>query len=515
MSIKEKIAQDELILYEVLRNPVLFAEFIYNLDLTEYDEPIVLWIYQKEILCDFNPYVSVCTARSTGKTFTFVARIIWYLIFNIFPGYYILYAVPSKVHLQPVWDGLIRQFRTNSLLKHFIKRTQGVNSSEHTITLLNGAQFLARIAGQFGDGRNFIGLHLPVVIADEGGYFPHAAFQEMQPIINTWMAGFQEIVGGVPTGIRENNVLYDADQENDTFTKHRVSSYDNPRITEEDVQRAIEQYGGEESDDFIHYFLGEHGSPVFSVFDRRLFEIQQYPVYKLTLDGIKMATNLDEYISKLSVLPAIPKNYGVIFGVDLGYTDPTAIYVMYLDKNENLRFHSKIQLNKVSYTIQEKVLDILDDKFKPGLIGVDEGAAGKAVIQRLMDDTSYTHKNYKKRISPINFSTSIVLGYDAEGVEIKSKAKPLAISILQEYSNGHKIIFSSTDIETIAELERMTYVRNPSGEIAYRTLTQRGGKRGEDHFTAALLCATLGFYLQNELLTAKKKVVSLAGVSWL
>jgi hypothetical protein len=269
-----------------------------------------------------------------------------------------------------------------------------------------------------------------------------------------------------------------------------------------------------DSDDFIHLFLGEHGSPIFSVFDRRLFSIKEYPVYKLTIDGIK-TKDLAEFITKLSLLPPIPRNYGVIFGIDLGYTDPTAIFVLFLDGSGILKFHSKIQLNKVAYPIQEKLLDYLDTKFSPELIGMDEGHAGKAVCQNLLEGTDYLHNNYKTRLRPINFSSSTIIGYDSDGKEIKSKTKPLSVSVLQEYSNNHKIIYSSTDIETITELERMTYMKSASGEISYRTLTIRGGKRGEDHFTSALLCGTLAYYLENELLNLRNQPKVLVGTSWL
>jgi hypothetical protein len=514
MALKEKVTQEDLILYEVLRNPVLCAEFIYNVDITKYDKPIEMDWYQQEILADFNSYVSICTARATGKTFSIVAKIIWYLIFNIFPNNEILYAVPSKVHMQPVWEGLVRNFRINSFLKNYLPRTQGINSADNTIKLLNGANFISRIAGQSGDGRNFIGLHLPVGFVDEAGYFPLPAFQEMQPIYNTWMTGWQQYVSGVPTGLRENNILYQADRENENYTKHRVSSYDNPRLTEEDEKRAIEQYGGVDSDDFIHLFLGEHGSPIFSVFDRRLFDIKQYPVYKLTIDGIK-TTEIADILTKLSLLPPIPKNYGVIFGIDLGYTDPTAIFVLFIESSGVLKFHSKIQLNKVAYPLQEKIIDYLDNKYNPNLIGIDEGAAGKAVIQNLLEGTDYLHKGFNKKITAINFSSMTIIGYDSDGKEIKSRTKPLSVSVLQEYSNNHKIVYSSTDIDTITELERMTYMKSASGDISYRTLTIRGGKRGEDHFTAALLCASLAYYLENELLNFKRQSKILAGTSWL
>lgn len=508
MALIEKPTEEDFALYEVLRHPVLCPEFIYNMDLDEeLDDPFEFTWYQKEILCDFHDHVSVCTARATGKTVSISSKIFWALIFKVFPEDYILYAVPSKVHLEPVFTNLVRMFRSNSFLKNFIDRSSGINSSDFKITLLNQSVLLCRIAGQSGTGANLIGLHTPMILADECGYFPITAFQEMQPSLNVWTNGHLELTAGVPTGLREGNVLYNTDQENSNYTKHRVSSYDNPRFTTEQVEKAKEQYGGEDSDDFIHYVLGLHGKPVFAIFDRNLFKVESYPVLKLDIDGLRDDSQ-EELLAKIKAFPALTqRNYGVVMGIDLGYTEPTAISILYLDGTDKLRFHGRIKLSKVSYPVQEKIIDILDTMFEPSIIGMDEGNAGKSVRQHLVEDSEYSRKNYKERIVNIDFSSSLIIGIDGDGNEIKSKTKPFTVSILQEYSNSHRVIYSSTDIDMISELEKMTYSKSVNGDIVYRTLTDRGGKKGEDHFTSALLCAVGAYHLTTGMPAIKKKVI--------
>jgi hypothetical protein len=222
-----------------------------------------------------------------------------------------------------------------------------------------------------------------------------------------------------------------------------------------------------------------------------------------------------EYIRALSIFPGLPdKDSDCLIGVDLGYTEPTAISILYIDRNGLIKFHGRITLSKVNYFVQEKIIDYLDTKFKPYIIGMDEGSAGKAVIPRLQEHEDFLHKDYKKRLIPINFSSSIILGTDSEGNEIKSKTKPFSVSVLQDYTNNHKIVYTSTDLEMITELERMTYSKTPTGEIVYKTLTERGGKKGEDHFTSALLCASLAYYMNNELLDFRAKQKKLIGAHW-
>lgn len=515
MALIEKITQEDLALYEILKNPVLCAEFIYNIDKTEYDEPFLFDIYQREMVADFNPYVSFCTARAIGKTVSLVSIIMWILIFKIFPQDYILYTVPSKVHLEPVWTGLVRNFRSNSFLKHFIAINSGINSSEYSIKLLNQTSLLCRIAGQSGTGANLIGLHTPFILLDEGGYFPWNAFQEMQPSLNTWTPGSRELVAGVPTGLRENNVLYHVDQENSSYTKHRISALQNSRVTAEDKQRALDQYGGVDSDDYMHYFLGVHGKPVFALFDRTLFSIGNDPVHNLELNGLEYRDNILEYINKLLFFPGLPtKDTKCIIGIDLGYTEPTAITILYLDNTNRLHFHGKIKITKGPYPIQEKFIDELDSKFKPLLIGVDKGNAGMSVFQHLMLDPDYASKNYAERLIAIDFSGSVVIGIDEKGEELKDKTKPFAVSILQSYCNNHRLIFSHTDLDMISELERMTYSKNPTGDIVYKTMTVRGGKRGSDHFTSALLCAVTAYHLENEFLMSRPQQKKLFRPTW-
>ena len=516
MALIEKVAQiDDLYLYEIFKNPVLYGEFINSYDKLEWEESFEFTWYQKEILCDFNSYADICTARATGKTVSLSNFITWILVNNIFPMDYIVYTVPNKVHLEPVFTSLTRMFRSNSFLKQMISPNAGINSSTHTITLLNSAVLICRIAGQTGTGANVIGLHTPVVLLDEGGYYPWGTWVELQPTLNTFTKGFKLMVAGVPTGLRENNVLYHTDMENSNYTKHRVSAYDNPRFTVEDEARAVEQYGSKENDDFVHLVLGQHGAPIFAVFDRRLLEVESYPVYKLVIDGIKLQDNLGEYQTKLSFLPAVSEKTKILMGIDLGYTDPTAIVILTEGRNGQLRFHARVQLNKVSYNIQDKIIDWLDTKFRPSTIGVDEGSSGLAVTQRLLESDDYLHKDYKKRLVSVNFASMTSLGFDSDGNELKQRTKPFYVSVLQNYSNNHKIVYSSTDVELIAELERMTYSKSVSGDIQYKTLTPKGGKRGEDHFTSALLCAGVAYYLQNETLIANKKPVKLFSARWL
>lgn len=500
MALDVKLDQEEVALYEILRNPVLFTEFVMNIDTDDSDELFQLTDYQKEILCDFNHYVSICAARAVGKTVALSSIIIWALCNKIFPGY-ILYTVPNKVHLEPVFNEVARKFRSNSFLQHFIDKTSGINFAEFKITTKGQATLLCRIAGQSGTGSNLVGLHTPLIIVDEAGYFPYNAFQELQPSLNKWDKGYREIVSGVPTGLRDKNVLYSVDMERDEYTKHRISAFDNPRITEKDIEDFERQYHGRNTDDFIHYVLGQHGNPIFSLFSREAMSIESYPVYQIVY-SYNSETGERELLQKILSIPEIPKNYGVVFGIDLGYTEPTAIYVLYLDERDKIRIHAKLRLSKVPYPVQEKTIDALDTRYTPIVIGMDEGSIGRSVRQHLQEDQEYKGKWFSKRIIPVDFSGTI------EYMNNIVRTKSFSVDTLQEYILAKRIIFSSTDPDTIDELERMTYEKSKSGEIVYRTLSRGGGRsHPDDHFTSALLCAIYAYHQKINGIAGKRKLV--------
>ena len=264
------------------------------------------------------------------------------------------------------------------------------------------------------------------------------------------------------------------------------------KIKREDEQKNLKQYGGEDSEDYIHLVLGRHGSPTFAVFDRRLMEIDSYATYRLSMSGIDYS--FGEIINRLALLPPVPPHDITIMGIDLGYTEPTSIMILY-EKNGIIKEHARINFYKVPYPMQEKIIDYLDTKFgQPEVIGIDVGNE-KGLTQHLLEDETYLHKNYAKRMFPVAFGSWISLGENVDGEEIKTKVKPHSVTLLQQYTNSHKIVYSSTDFELITELERMTYTKTPIGEVIYKTLTPKGGKRGEDHNTAAMLCAMVAYYM--------------------
>jgi hypothetical protein len=493
--IRAKLNEQELALYEVMRHPVWCSEFLRNVDLdNETDKPWILTEYQQEMLCDHNKYVSLCCGRAVGKSEAILDKTSWYMINNFFPHDPVSIITPNRVHLEPLFSKLRRWLQTHSFLGAYVQR-QGINSSIFNITARNGFQLDCRIAGTSGGGANVMGLHTPVIMLDEAGIFPWGTWIELLPTHNTWTEGAQLFVSGVPTGQREKNVLYFADQIDPNFTRFNVSQHRNPRYTDADEVRNRKQFGGTESEDYIHLVLGRHGTPIFSLFDREKMLITSYDVFVSKVYGAKLQENPNLLNDLLTMLPAAPAGAQVAFGIDLGYTEPTVITILIKRKNELFwKFLSRIIFYQVVYPSQEDFIAKLDRMYNPVFIGIDAGGPGKVVIQHLVNDRKYDRQHLFEKIVSTDFNAALEVGFDQDGNPLKEKAKVFAMQKLQQLTNNHGIMYSSADDDVIIELERTMYTRSPAGNIIYKTLTELGGQRGDDHNVASLLAFMLGWH---------------------
>ena len=509
-----KLNEEELALFETIRHPVWCSEFLRNIDVSAEGDPWILAPYQVEMLCDFNQYVSLCCGRAIGKSETLLDKTSWYMLNNFFPHDPISIITPNRVHLDPLFSKLRRWLNTHSFLKHFVSR-QGINSSIFNITAKNSFALDCRIAGTSGGGANVVGLHAAVELIDEAGYFPWGTWIELQPTFNTWVEGSQMFVSGVPTGQRDHNVLYYADQVDPNYTRFNIPQQLNPRYTDTDEIRNRKQFGGIESEDYIHLVLGRHGTPVYALFSREKMKIGMYdsPVFKVIGSKLKEMPMLLK--DTLRLLPDVPRNArNIAFGIDLGYSEPTVI-IVFAKVQEVWRFVVRIILTQVPYPKQQEFIAAMDLKYNPDFIGIDAGGVGLSTVQNLLHDERYERQRLYERLLPIDFNSNIHVGYDEDGEEMKERAKVYGMQQLQEMVNGHRLVFSSVDDDIITELERTVYSRSPSGNIIYRTMTERGGKFGDDHNVAAMLAFTLAWFEKYDSQFLRRKHKKLWASRWM
>lgn len=518
MKEKERLTEDDLNVLEIVDDTWLFSEFIRSQEeaILEGEHGWNFDNYQRKTLTDSGHYLSVCTGRTTGKTEVMQNKIIHYAVSNRYQkasANEILLVVQNKAQLEPTFLRIIQFFRTHPLLKHYIDARTSVNMSNHEIRLLNGAWIRARIVGATADS-NVIGLHCPCIFVDEAQVFSYSAWNSLMQVLTTWDtkevcgADYQLWVSGVPNGLREKNVLYECDQTDDKYSRHNLSREYSPRYTKEQHENDLKQYGGENGDDYVHLVLGEHGSPAFSVFDRKLMKIEDYHVTTGILNNIQLDKHGGRY-SEIINAPEVPIEINeskdlICAGIDAGFSsDPTIITILWRHKETRVwREFARYELRRIKYPMQAKIIDWLDSIYRFNMLCLDNGSAGVALAQILADDTGdFGYKDYVQRLVPVDFQANVVVGYEEDPrdpkktVEIKKRIRQFTIQTLQKWSQNDQLIaFSTDDDDVISELERVGFTRDMLGDPKYFVYSPQGGQKGEDHILASLLTWTYGYY---------------------
>lgn len=335
--------------------------------------------------------------------------------------------------------------------------------------------------------------------------------------LTTWDDDFTLWVSGVPNGLREKNVLFECDNDI-KFSTHRVSRLNNKRYTEEQNGSDLRQYGGEQGDDYVHLVLGEHGSPAFSVFDRKLMRIEDYPVTLSLINNLSLEAVQGKFHEILNAPELTVEHDLVCAGIDAGFSnDPTIITILYRHKDVWREF-ARYELRRIKYPTQAKIINWLDNIYRFNMIAMDAGHSGLALGQWLQDDDEYIHKNFASRLIMVDFQGSVVTGYDEEGKDIKDRIRKFTIQTLQKWSqNDQMIAFSIQDEEVISELERVGFTRDMLGQPKFFVYSAQGGQRGDDHILASLLCWVYGYYYEYyspERPIIKGKYSDLAGGGW-
>lgn len=125
-------------------------------------------------------------------------------------------------------------------------------------------------------------------------------------------------------------------------------------------------------------------------------------------------------------------------------------------------------------------------------------------MQSLTQRNEYQHKNYDKRIMPVQFGEKITVGFTTEGDELGNTTKSYGAQQLIIMLQEGLIELSEIDNEGISELERITRQRLTSGADQYYILNEKGnGKASQDHIFASLICFAIA--VRDSPLNLKKR----------
>jgi hypothetical protein len=358
-----------------------------------------------------------------------------------------------------------------------------------------------RIAGAAGTDANVIGIHTMRIWVDEAQEFPWQTWLSLQNCLKQEIPNYQMIVSGVPNGERRDNVLYETDQENPKYLSFNIAQSDMSWWTPEMELEKRQEYHAiqEDSEDYKHYVLGQHGVPSFAVFDRNRFIREDFESMKLVytqqmFDKIKRVDpdGISRYhIEELVQCPPLPIEFGyspkIGLGYDVGFSpDPTVFFIMYEARTGGWRSLARVVLQRVEYPIQREVLAWLDRVYQFDFMGIDMGGPGKVQYQDLAGElTDYRAYKFKERLFSVEFGGYITVAIAEDGTEKKDQTKRVAVETLSRWVHEGRFVFANTDNDLMEELERTKFTRTLTGEPVYRT--------DNDHQMAAMMCAIMAY----------------------
>lgn len=497
-------------LIQILENPVLFREFINE------DDPNWEPLEQHErawSACNAN-YMAMCCGRSVHKTTAMIEMLYFWMINKDFipgdPGLFVV--VPNKAQKDLTFPRIRSACTTHWLISKYVDSNK-INVSEGRIEFMNGFSFIMRIAGTSGSEANVIGLHTFRIWVDEAQDFPWKTWLSLQNSLKFEIPGHKLIVSGVPNGERKENVLFTCDQLDNSelsdrgkYVSFNISQTMMSWWTPEIELKRRQEYAAtqEDSEDYKHFVLGQHGVPTFAIFDRVRFVKEDYDVQRIILtqqmfedrkDSITGRFRLEDLIN-VPPLPKGPRGEPAVVGIgyDPGYSpDPAVFFIMYKVQGALWRNPVRIILQRVEYALQREVLMWLDRAYESfDFLGIDMGGVGKVQYQDLTSELSsdrIREHHFSDRLFPVEFGGYMPVAVqttEGEIIEKKDLIKRVAVGAASSWTQEQKIFaFSREDNSLMDELERTKFTRSPSGEPIYRT--------DNDHQFSAMMCAIMAY----------------------
>lgn len=494
----------EWALAQIIQNPVMFREFINEGDSNwQQLEP-----HERAWTSSDAPNLVMCCGRGVRKTTTVIEMLYWWAINKMYipgdPG--LLLFVPNKAQKDAIWPRIRDACEKHWLMSKLVN-SNAINEQVGRIQFMNGFTFILRIAGSEGKESNVISIHTSRIWVDEAQDFPWRAWLSLGNVLKFDVPDHMMWVSGVPNGERRENVLYKTDVEEDSYISYNIPqtamSWWNPEL--EYKRRREYNAIQEDSEDYKHYVLGQHGVPTFSVFDRVRFKKEPFESFRfvLTQSMFENTKRIDPdgyeryHLEEVLECPPLPSFYGhkatVGFGYDPGYSpDPAVFFIMYKDMQQGgWKNLVRFVLQRVEYPLQRQSLLFLDSIYNFDFLGIDMGGVGKSIFQELVSelaDEEYRRMHYMERLYPVEFGGRMTVALKDEKddvIEKKDQVKRVAVETVSRWVHEHQFIFSSEDDNLMSELERTKFTRSNTGEPVYKT--------DDDHQFSAFMCAVMAY----------------------
>jgi len=446
------------------------------------------WYQEQDLECRADRIVHL-DGRAVGKTVNLATLLLWFCHVNRWKS--VLVAAPYQAQLDLIVEEAEFQIHNVPILNEAVAREKSgglkIKRKTHVdIFFRNGCTAHFRPAGTRGDA--FRGLHVDLILVDEGAWLPEAAWTALMPCLNP---GGAMRVYSTPSGLRDRAYyqISGPEAQRKGWTVFRWPAWIAPDWSAKRREDLLVFYGGEGTAGWRHEVAGEHGQPSYGAFSAALVmkavsEIEGYQKAVLRGEDFVGCANEQESRQRMEALLNLSGGRGRCWmGVDTGYTsDPTEVVVLEEDENEVLSLFLRVHAERLPYPLVSELIALVDTVYNPVGIGLDRGGNGAAVEQELTGLDKFSERGMAAKLVAYDFGGTLVVGEDANGNEIRKRTKEEMSRLISKALSANKLRLPAQDPEVEDQLCSQTYVRTERG-VVY--------SKGSDHVNDALRTALL------------------------
>jgi phage terminase large subunit len=412
-------------------DPVAFAEDILAFSPDE---------WQQNVLNDLahNRFVSVRSGQGVGKTGLEAITVIWYLCCR--PNPKVICTAPTRQQLNDVLWAEIAKWLESSMVKNFLKWTKTkvymIGSEERWFAT-------ARTATKPENMQGFHEDYMLFVVDEASG----VADNIMEAIFGT-LSGEENklLMCGNPT--RTSGFFYDSHHKDRAdYKTHKVSSWDSPRASKENIERLIRKYG-KDSDVVRVRVYGEFPKSEPDVF--------------IPLEMAEMATENE----------VEPRGDTVTLGVDVARygDDETVIASRMGGKVFDLKTYNKQGTTETTGRIIETAREFYSDyRVHTVKVNIDDDGVGGGVTDELNEFIRESILPFSIIVNPVGNGRKAhdEDHYENRGTEMWAAIRDNLKENLTAFVNGEKATVQlPADDRLISQLTTRKYKMTKKGRIA-------------------------------------------------
>lgn len=518
-----KVKEDELILFELMRNPInaseiLFSDFdtlgIWDKEKTGkirlYQYPMLSWatlyLEDSKISAEKNEELKQnllesynLGGRLTGKSRVFI---IIDCLLNTFNQIYKWAVISSydKLHIQEIFEKIINAFENHKILK-FLK-CHSLRSPTYKLTFDNG--LLLESVNQNVTGKNpggqFFGKHFDLHYMEEASYLNRDISNKMfmaqsEKGCSNRYSGMTNFPKTSPMG----EIFFDLKNKSKIIN---LPSYVNPTWNNKKEADAIKEFGGKDSPAFLIQIEGKIIEGVESVFD--IERIRNTYILNKQGNGIPIKAfeiNKDSFFRYKEIVildrPTNAESLGIY--TDLGEGGAPSEYIIISKTNGIYKYIYRITNFQLSPEEEKDFIEYLIERLQPNYIGLDHtGGVGKSLY-------SYLVAKYPKNLIPVDFNANIDIDFerdengngktDKNGNPIFKKANMVdwSMQCLKEIFYNKKIKCCE-DIKLDTQINNVIVGKSKQGKVMY-------GYKGENHLFQAFMVFAICYFLKEKEIT--------------